>query len=119
MSYFVLLPFLVQAVLAQVNDSGFNENQDNQPKKEESWLQKNDRYIFIIVIGLVILGLLIWYIVRSIKGMRKRLARDNERHMYMVQQATANVPEHVPIPMNGYQKFDNGSSTMMHHSHRY
>ncbi|KAI9319170.1 hypothetical protein BX666DRAFT_1923768 [Dichotomocladium elegans] len=113
---------------SSVDDTGFQSNDNQSANKEESWLKKNDRYIFIIVIGLVLLGLIIFYIVKSVKGMRKRLASENEKHQYMLDQATASHPPYYPQQQpqhlqqepqpyppqtNGYQKFDTA------HTHRY
>jgi hypothetical protein len=51
----------------------------------DSWLKQHNRFVFIIFLALIVLGLLIWYIVRSVKGMRKRLAEDNEAQLQMIQ----------------------------------
>lgn len=106
-TYAALFSFILKIAAAQtVQDTGFQENDGNMGPEQESWLQRNDRYIFIIVVGLVIFGLLIWYIVASIRGMRKRLARENEKQMYIIQQASG-APNHV-IPEPGYYyKYDN------------
>lgn len=108
------------ALAQNVDDTGFKQNDNTAEPEQESWLKKNDRYIFIIVIGLLIVGLLIWYIVRSVKDMRKRLALENEKQMYMLEQATAanpyqQPPSTMPLQQHGYQKFD----TVPHHTHRY
>ncbi|KAI8370548.1 uncharacterized protein BYT42DRAFT_502395 [Radiomyces spectabilis] len=112
------------AALAQ--DDGFKSSGNESKDKQESWLQQHDRFIFIIIIGLLLLGLLIWYIVRSVKGMRKRLERENQDQMLMMQRAGISshyVPETVPIPMDHYNKDDHysmsaASSTPIH-THRY
>ncbi|CDS13247.1 hypothetical protein LRAMOSA05425 [Lichtheimia ramosa] len=117
MLQFIWILFMATAALAQsVDDTGFKENDNTAAPEQESWLKKNDRYVFVIVIGLLIVGLLIWYIVRSVKGMRKRLALENEKQMYMLEQATAaNPTSTMPLQQHGYQKFD----TVPHHTHRY
>ncbi|KAI7864133.1 hypothetical protein BDF14DRAFT_1710825, partial [Spinellus fusiger] len=87
---------------------GFDAGDRNQRQDHESWLKQNDHYIFIIVIGLFILVVFLWYIVRSIKGMRTRLQSENNNHALMMQQVSGRsdhhrvIPESVPIPMDGY-----------------
>lgn len=121
---------LCAAVMAQqnvptVDDNGFKD-QTNQPDEDnQSWLEKHDRYIFIIVIGILLLSLLIWYIVRSVRGMRKRLARENEQMMqppppYYNQP----ISEAVTVPMSGYQKLDTPAAStaangQVQYTHRY
>ncbi|KAI9496718.1 hypothetical protein BDB00DRAFT_741899, partial [Zychaea mexicana] len=78
-----------QAASPTVDASGFNP-QDGAPEEEEkSWLEQHGRFAFVIVIGLLILGLLIWYIVRSVKGMRRRLKMENDNQMQMINQIAA------------------------------
>lgn len=100
---------LSSVVLAQqtpnVSANGFNDDYGNSDVKEESWLKKNDRYVFIIVLVILVLSILIWYIVRSIKSMRKRLAAENQGHMMMVQNASGGgFSETVPVDGNGFHK---------------
>jgi flagellar biosynthesis/type III secretory pathway M-ring protein FliF/YscJ len=67
------------------------DNEGNQPaSNKQSWLREHNRFVFIIFVGLFFIGLLIWYIVRSVKGMRKRLVAENNAQLYMMQQATGN-----------------------------
>ncbi|KAL9541675.1 hypothetical protein MBANPS3_008983 [Mucor bainieri] len=95
---------LLSAVLAQQGPSvatdGFNDQLNNSNAPEESWLKKNDRYVFIIVLVLFFLAILI-----CIKGMRKRLAAENQGHMMMVQNASGGgFSETVPVDANGFHK---------------
>ncbi|KAI8379615.1 uncharacterized protein BYT42DRAFT_333381 [Radiomyces spectabilis] len=76
-------------------NSGFDGSGNPLPKQDESWLKQHNRFVFIIVLGLLFLALLIWYIVKSVKGMRKRLERENEHHMMMMQQATGGRPDRI------------------------
>ncbi|KAF1798446.1 hypothetical protein V8B55DRAFT_1525458 [Mucor lusitanicus] len=108
-THLILFMSLLSAVFAQQGPSvatdGFNDQLNNSNAPQESWLKQNDRYIFIIVLVLFFLAILIWYIVRSIKGMRKRLAAENQGHMMMVQNASGGgFSETVPVDANGFHK---------------
>ncbi|KAI9244358.1 hypothetical protein BDA99DRAFT_577184 [Phascolomyces articulosus] len=72
-----------------VNTTGFNPDDGAPEEEKKSWLEQHGRFAFIIVIGLLILGLLIWYVARSVKGMRKRLQTENDNQMQMINQITA------------------------------
>ncbi|KAI8638145.1 hypothetical protein BD408DRAFT_423407 [Parasitella parasitica] len=77
-----------------VQSTGWDANEYTNPGNQQSWLRQNNRFVFIIFVGLFIVAILIWYIVRSIKGMRKRLAQENEAQLYMMQQASSTQPPH-------------------------
>lgn len=68
--------------------TGWNSNENEQSTNQQSWLRQNNRFVFVIFVGLFVAAILIWYIVRSIKGMRKRLAQENQAQLYMIQQAS-------------------------------
>ena len=72
-----------------VDPTGFNPAEGAPEKEKKSWLEQHGRFAFIIVIGLLILGLLIWYVARSVKSMRKRLAMENDNQMQMINQIAA------------------------------
>ncbi|CEP19004.1 hypothetical protein [Parasitella parasitica] len=120
-----LFMLLLSAVVAQqtptVSTNGFREDNNDSDEKHESWLQKNDRYIFIIILSLLILAILIWYIVRSIKSMRKRLADENQGHMMMVQNVSGGgFSETVPVDANGFHKMsDYPQQQPPQYTHRY
>ncbi|KAL7331423.1 hypothetical protein PS15p_203617 [Mucor circinelloides] len=82
-----------------VQGTGWNSNENEQAKDQQSWLRQNNRFVFVIFVGLVVVAILIWYIVRSIKGMRKRLEQENEAQLYMMQQASA-TQQHQSPPRN-------------------
>ncbi|GAN06377.1 hypothetical protein MAM1_0121c05859 [Mucor ambiguus] len=79
-----------------VQGTGWNSNENEQAKDQQSWLRQNNRFVFVIFVGLVVVAILIWYIVRSIKGMRKRLEQENEAQLYMMQQASAPHQQQPP-----------------------
>lgn len=112
----------------QVNDTGFKDGDNEADNDQKSWLSQHHRYVFVIVIAVIVLALLTWYIVRSVKGMRKRLEVDNEKQLYMIQQATAGgggggynspINETIPVHQQGYQKFDSTANAPVYHTHRY
>ncbi|CAO3621378.1 unnamed protein product [Mucor hiemalis] len=72
-----------------VQTTGWDSSGNSDSEKPQSWLRQNNRFVFVIVLGLLFLAVLIWYIVRSIKGMRKRLEQENQAQLYMMQQATS------------------------------
>jgi flagellar biosynthesis/type III secretory pathway M-ring protein FliF/YscJ len=78
-----------------VQSTGFNSSGNEQSGNQQSWLRQNNRFVFVIFIGLIVLSILIWYIYRSVKGMRKRLEQENQAQLYMMQQATS---PHPPPP---------------------
>jgi hypothetical protein len=75
-----------------VQSNGFNSNGNSASPNQQSWLRQHNRFVFIIFVGLLFLALIIWYIVRSVKGMRKRLEQENQAQLYMMQQASAPHP---------------------------
>ena len=120
----LLTAFFWSLALAQtkVDDTGFTEGDNEAQDQQNNWLEQHHRYVFVIVIGVLVLALLVWYIVRSVKGMRKRLEHDNEKQLYMIQQATAGgyhspINETIPVSQ-AYQKFDSTANAPMY-QHRY
>ncbi|KAI8378609.1 hypothetical protein BD560DRAFT_389876 [Blakeslea trispora] len=105
--------------------TGWNQSGNQAPDNHQSWLKEHNRFVFIIVIGLLMLALLIWYIYRSIKGMRKRLERDNQAQLYMMQQASMPpdtcirgdrvIPEATPSPPPAYKTHENTPVAESHH----
>lgn len=105
-----------------VQSAGFNPNVNQEADDDESWLKKHNRFVFIIFVGLIVLGLLIWYVVRSVKGMRKRLEQENAAQLYMMQQATSPqqyqyqqqnsiIPESIQTPPPAYKTRENTPAT--------
>jgi hypothetical protein len=78
--------------LPTMQTPGWNSNGNNDNLNQQSWLRQHNRFVFVIFLGLIFLSILIWYIVRSVKGMRKRLAQENQAQLYMMQQATSPPP---------------------------
>ncbi|KAI7862299.1 hypothetical protein BDF14DRAFT_1857790 [Spinellus fusiger] len=77
-----------------VDTSGFDSSNNSKPSSPQSWLKENNRFVFVVVLGGIALILLIWYIVKSVQGMRKRLERENQNHMLLMQSATSGRADH-------------------------
>ncbi|GAA5816351.1 hypothetical protein MFLAVUS_009879 [Mucor flavus] len=75
-----------------VQTPGWNSNGNIDDSNQQSWLRQHNRFVFVIFLGLIFLSVLIWYIVRSVKGMRKRLEQENQAQLYMMQQARSPPP---------------------------
>ncbi|KAI8390324.1 hypothetical protein BD560DRAFT_380648 [Blakeslea trispora] len=109
----------------KVSTDGFNDRNVNQEPHHESWLRQHDRYVFIIVIALFVVAILIWYVVRSIRGMRTRLAADNRNQMTMVQNISGGghgFSETIPVDNNGFQKmpeYSGATQQQQPYAHRY
>jgi cbb3-type cytochrome oxidase subunit 3 len=84
---------------ATVQGAGWNSNGNDPNSNHESWLKEHNRFIFIIFLGLLFLGLIGWYIYRSVKGMRKRLEQENQSQLDMIQQISPH-PDHLNSPMH-------------------
>ncbi|KAI8344759.1 hypothetical protein BC941DRAFT_464968 [Chlamydoabsidia padenii] len=95
----LILLMIVSMVMAQSNETptvppapvatnGFHDDQNNGPPPQESWLKQNNRFVFVIILGLLAVALILWYIVKSIKGMRKRLREENQAQVDMLQKCS-------------------------------
>jgi flagellar biosynthesis/type III secretory pathway M-ring protein FliF/YscJ len=134
-NYLSIILVSLSAVLAQnpsgvVNTDGFRDQSNDTTQQQESWLKKNDRYIFIIFLVLLFLAILIWYVVRSIRSMRQRLASENQGHMMMIQNVSggqnntnhSGFSETVPIDNNGFHKmpdYPGPPQQQQQYTHRY
>ncbi|KAI8334854.1 hypothetical protein EDC96DRAFT_525262 [Choanephora cucurbitarum] len=120
-----VVPTPTPTVSPKVSTNGFDDQNVNQTPQQESWLRQHDRYVFIIVIALFVVAILIWYIVRSIRGMRTRLAEENRNQMTMVQNISGGghgFSETIPVDNNGFQKMPEYPGTPQQqqpYSHRY
>ncbi|KAG2199242.1 hypothetical protein INT47_010617 [Mucor saturninus] len=124
----ILLLFLSLVSGQQTNPppttpDGFKTDDNNSGPAEESWLKKNDRYVFVIVVSILFLAIIIWYVTRSIRGMRQRLAQENQNHMMMIG-GSSNFSETVPVDNNGFHKMPDypvsqQQQQQQQHTHRY
>ncbi|KAI9486505.1 MAG: hypothetical protein EXX96DRAFT_549317 [Benjaminiella poitrasii] len=102
-----LLPY--PTAMPSVQSTGWNSNGNQQNVNHQSWLKEHNRFVFIIFVGLLILAILIWYLYRSIKGMRKRLEQENQEQLYMMQQASSH-PYSPPPPTNATNTYTTNNS---------
>ncbi|ORY93551.1 hypothetical protein BCR43DRAFT_497130 [Syncephalastrum racemosum] len=93
------------AAESPVSTHGWNGTSNNPPAEHKSWLAQHGRFAFVIVLGVLVLALLIWYIVRSIRGMRKRLQRENENQMAVIQ----HISDAQATNMDQKQQFSNNN----------
>ncbi|KAI9356433.1 hypothetical protein BD770DRAFT_390220 [Pilaira anomala] len=105
----------------EVSPAGFDDTNANLHVNDESWISKNEKYIIIAVVLFVVFCLLIWYITRSIRGMRERLAKENQNHMMMIQGVNGSgISETVPVDSHGFQKMSEyQQSPPGQYTHRY
>lgn len=102
------------AAVPSVNTTGWNDNGGEPPKQQKSWLEQHGRFAFVIVVGLVVLALVIWYIVRSVKGMRKRLKQENENQMHVLGQLAAAAPVLAAEEQTNNKHHPNNPSSLVH-----
>lgn len=96
----LLTAFFWSLALAQtkVDDTGFTEGDNEAQDQQKNWLEQHHRYVFVIVIGVLVLALLVWYIVRSVKGMRRRLKMENDNQMQMMRQIAQGQQNSSTVP---------------------
>ncbi|KAI7875291.1 hypothetical protein K492DRAFT_173645 [Lichtheimia hyalospora FSU 10163] len=71
-----------------VDPTGWNPNDGSSQPEQKSWLEQHGRIALVVVLGVAVLALVAWYIVRSVKGMRKRLQNENEQQARTIEQIT-------------------------------
>ncbi|KAI9246527.1 hypothetical protein BY458DRAFT_527840 [Sporodiniella umbellata] len=103
------------------SDQGFDASGNMVKENQESWLKQHNRFVFIIIIALFFVALLIWYIARSIRGMRQRLAQDNQQNMTMLQNSSGrtDISETITVPSDSFHKLPDYSSQKVEYTHRY
>ncbi|ORX61452.1 hypothetical protein DM01DRAFT_1122925 [Hesseltinella vesiculosa] len=93
--------------VVNAQSNGFNGNEGSAAApKQESWLQQDHRYVFVIVLGLLFLAVIIYYIVRSARNMRKRLAKENQAQLDMIQSVVSS-PQSVKSPDSAFPPLHN------------
>ncbi|KAI8578922.1 hypothetical protein K450DRAFT_244083 [Umbelopsis ramanniana AG] len=61
-----------------IDTNGFSDDsRDNQ--NQQSWLQQHSRWVFVLVIGLLVGAIILYYIVRGITRARRELRAENEK----------------------------------------
>jgi hypothetical protein len=61
-----------------IDTNGFSDD-SRDDQKQESWLQQHSRWVFVLVIGLLVGAIIIYYIVRGITRARRELRAENEK----------------------------------------
>ncbi|KAM3589645.1 hypothetical protein VKS41_000503 [Umbelopsis sp. WA50703] len=61
-----------------VNSGGFSDDSRGD-KSQQSWLQQHSRWVFVLVIGLLITAAIVYYVVRGIRRARRTLKSENEK----------------------------------------
>ncbi|KAJ8653486.1 hypothetical protein O0I10_010814 [Lichtheimia ornata] len=80
-----------------VDPTGWNPNEGSSQPEQKSWLEQHGRIALVVVLGVAVLALVTWYIVRSVKGMRKRLQNENEQQARAIEQiAHSRQQQHYP-----------------------
>ncbi|CDS10409.1 hypothetical protein LRAMOSA03085 [Lichtheimia ramosa] len=95
----------------QVDPTGWNPNEGSSQPEQKSWLEQHGRIALVVVLGVAVLALVTWYIIRSVKGMRKRLQNENEQQARAIEQITHS--RHPPLnePAAAHQKSAPSSPT--------
>lgn len=79
-----------------VDPTGWNPNEGSSQPEQKSWLEQHGRIALVVVLGVAVLALVTWYIVRSVKGMRKRLQNENEQQARAIEQIAHSRQQHYP-----------------------
>ncbi|KAH8549685.1 hypothetical protein BGW37DRAFT_522348 [Umbelopsis sp. PMI_123] len=95
---FVPAPFATSTI----DSDGFSDN-SRDSQNQGSWLQQHSRWVFVLVIGLLVVGILIYYIVRGITRARRELRAENEK--------LASMPMHPgPFPSTSPPNYQEATS---------
>ncbi|KAI8065269.1 hypothetical protein BC940DRAFT_304624 [Gongronella butleri] len=92
--------------------NGFNGNDGVAPSQQQSWLMQHHRYVFVIILGLIFFALVLWYIIRSIKGMRRRLREENQAHLDMIQSVLSSPQSAQPPSSLSHHHASGNKSTV-------
>jgi hypothetical protein len=97
---------------ASVNGTSFagSDNGANGQSQSQSWISSNSHWIIILVICLLVLAALIYYISRSIRGVRKKMLKGDQDGLPLQNRSgyTAPYEQHMnesvhPPPMYSYE----------------
>ncbi|KAG2185940.1 hypothetical protein INT43_002378 [Umbelopsis isabellina] len=61
-----------------VNSGGFSDDARGE-HDQQNWLQQHSRWVFVLVIGLLVAAAIIYYVVRGIRRARRTLKSENEK----------------------------------------
>lgn len=101
---------------AAVSDNGFNDSSNAAHSNNQSWISSNSHWIIILVLCLLVLAALIYYISKSIRGVRKKMLKGDHQDGLPLQNRggySAPYEQHMnesihPPPMYSYEppKYD-------------
>jgi hypothetical protein len=93
-----------------VSNSGFDASGDAENSNNKSWISANYHWVIILVICIIVLGVLIYYITRSIRGVRKQLQKGHQDALPLQHRQNYSTPyeQHLnesihPPPMYAYE----------------
>lgn len=61
-----------------IDSNGFSDD-SRQNQSQIPWLQQHNRWVFVLILGLLVVGVIIYYIVRGILRARRELRAENEK----------------------------------------
>lgn len=107
--------------LAQTTTStdGFNTSGNKVEEDKGSWLKRHDHFLFILILSLLLAGILLWYITRSIRSMRQRLDEENQRNLMMIENTMGRKDMMETIPNDGFNKVPVYVPQQQQYTHRY
>jgi NADH:ubiquinone oxidoreductase subunit 5 (subunit L)/multisubunit Na+/H+ antiporter MnhA subunit len=131
LSSLIVLLFQCSIVFAQnfsspttTSSNGFDTSGNHIEEHHESWLKSHNRFVFIIIIALLLVAVLIWYITRSIRSMRQKLSQENQQNMMMIQNTAGrnDISETISVPSDSFHKLPEHASQQQQqqqYTHRY
>ncbi|KAG2179523.1 hypothetical protein INT44_006370 [Umbelopsis vinacea] len=100
---------------ASVISDGFDDSDKGANPKNASWISSNSHWVIILVLCLLVLSALIYYISKSIRGVRKKMLKGDQDGLPLQNRGgyTAPYEQHMnesihPPPMYSYEppKYD-------------
>ncbi|KAI8581229.1 hypothetical protein K450DRAFT_233728 [Umbelopsis ramanniana AG] len=95
---------------ASVNAGGFDQSDNGANSKSQSWISSNSHWVIILVLCLLVLAALIYYISKSIRGVRKKMLKGDQDGLPLQNRGgyTAPYEQHMnesihPPPMYSYE----------------
>ncbi|CAO3683952.1 unnamed protein product [Rhizopus stolonifer] len=107
--------------LAQTTTStdGFNTSGNKVEEDKRSWLKRHDHFLFVLILSLLLAGILLWYITRSIRSMRQRLDEENQQNLMMIENTMGRKDMMETIPNDGFNKVPVYVPQQQQYTHRY
>ncbi|KAH8556972.1 hypothetical protein BGW37DRAFT_475008 [Umbelopsis sp. PMI_123] len=61
-----------------INTSGWDTSDNSQNAKSQSWISSNSHWVIILVICVIVLAAIIYYVAKSIRGVRKQMLKGEQ-----------------------------------------